>query len=49
MSYEEAQIILDMRRAGADIDAAVINTALELPGDLDYVPFSLADAMRVAA
>ena len=49
MSYEEAQIILDMRRAGHDIDLAVINTALELTGDLCHVPFSLADAMGVAA
>ena len=48
MSYEEAQIILDMRRAGHDIDPAVINTALELTGDLEHVACSLADAMGAA-
>lgn len=48
MTYLEAQIILDMRRAGHDIDPAVINTALELTGDLSHMPFSLADALGVA-
>lgn len=48
MSYEQACIVLDMRRAGAELSLAVINTALELTGDLDHVPFSLADALGVA-
>ncbi len=48
MSYEEANIILDMRRAGHDIDPAVINAALELTGDLSHIAFSLADALGVA-
>jgi hypothetical protein len=42
MSYHEACIILDMRRAGADMDPAVINTALELCGDLEHVACSMA-------
>lgn len=43
MSHAEAQIILGMRRAGTDIDAAVINQALELTGDLCRVACSMGD------
>ena len=44
MTHSEAIIILDMRRAGHDIDPAVINTALELTDDSNHVACSLADA-----
>ena len=44
MSYAEAQMILDARRNGADMDPALVNRALELTGDLEY-RFSLADAV----
>lgn len=35
MSYVEAQNILDMRRAGADMPQAVVDKALMLTGDID--------------
>lgn len=47
MSYMEAIQILDQAREGADFDKATINTALELTGDLDHIPFSLADALGI--
>ena len=42
MSHHEAGIILDMRRVGHDIAPEIINQALELTGDLEHVPFSMA-------
>lgn len=37
MTLEEANIILDMQRAGHDIAPEFINQALELTGDLEPV------------
>lgn len=49
MSYEQALRVLDRARAGEPVTLADINTALELTGDLDHIPFSLADALGVQA
>ncbi len=35
MSYIDAQNILDMRRAGANMPVEVVNRALELTGDIN--------------
>ena len=48
MSYEQAQILLDRVRNGEPATLAQINCALEMTGDLDHVPFSLADALGVS-
>ena len=48
MTHHEAHLILDQRRAGHDIAPEVINTALELTGDLDHVALSFADALEAA-
>lgn len=45
MSYEEACLLLDRVRNGEPATLCDINTALELTGDLEHVPFSLADAV----
>lgn len=45
MTYVDAQNILDLRRAGADMPQAVIDKALELTGDKDQ-QYTVADAMR---
>ena len=48
MNYFEAQIILDRCRNGEPVTVSQINQALELTGDLDHVPCSLADAVEAA-
>ena len=48
MTYQDAQLILDRCRAGEPVTIAQINAALELTGDLDYVPLSMADELGVA-
>ena len=35
MTYADAQNILDMRKAGADMPQSVVDRALELTGDLE--------------
>ena len=45
MTYHDAQNILDLRRAGADMPQAVVDKALELTGDLEPV-YTVAEAMR---
>jgi hypothetical protein len=44
VTYPEAQNVLDMRRAGADMPQAVVDKALELTGDKE-AEYSVADAM----
>lgn len=46
MNYFQAQNILDLRKAGADIPLDVHNKALELVGDIDIdIDYTVADAM----
>jgi len=49
MSYEQALLLLDRVRNGEPATLAQINCALELTGDIEHIPFSLADALGVAA
>lgn len=48
MSHQDAQNILDLRRAGADMPQAVVDKALELTGDKEP-EFSVAEVMRELA
>lgn len=46
MTYSEAMLILDQRRNGQEFSQATINKALEMTGDLDHIPFSLANTEK---
>jgi len=35
MTYFQAQDLLDLRKAGADMNISVVNKALEMTGDLE--------------
>lgn len=43
MTYSEAMLILDQRRNGQEFSQSTINQALEMTGDLEHIPFSLAN------